>query len=326
MEKFLRLMTLMVVMFCFTIFTTTTKAQVQPPKNAVPTTVTTVNTQDIDYEVAPDGILKWSMAYWPKFQADLDLDRVKGNIATILNNDIEIVDLESKISGIPKKITIVDNGFEVKIGREILKINLSDLDFDSPLGVKQGTSNDLSPVTKTLSKGNMFCYVETPVNGRMTRTYFSEYKVQFNKNITFNFETRNLEMAKKMADNLFFIQHPVIDKKTKAELARFEPLAASYHALKLKPPVSEDQRRYIVQANAANKLKQFSKAIELYNKAIDIDATAYPAAYLNVALLQAQKHKIYEAIYYMKKYLMLEPESMDARSAQDKIYEWEGML
>jgi tetratricopeptide (TPR) repeat protein len=323
MENFLRLMTLMVVMFLVTIFTPTIKAQVQPPKNAVPTTATTVNTQDIDYEVAPDGILKWSMAYWPKFQADLDLDKVKGNIATILNNDIEIVDLESKISGIPKKITIVDNGFELKIGREILKINLSDLDFDSPLGVKQGTSNNLNPVGRTYLGA---CYVETLVNGRITKTYFPEYKVQFNKNITFNFETRNLEMAKKMADNLFFIQHPVIDKKTKAELAHFEPLAASYHALKLKPPVSEDQRRYIVQANAANKLKQFSKAIELYNKAIDIDATAYPAAYLNVALLQAQKHKIYEAIYYMKKFLMLEPDSVDARSAQDKIYEWEGML
>lgn len=326
MEKNLRLKTLIVVMSLVAIFMTTTKAQVQPPKNGATPTVTTVNTQDIDYEVAPDGILKWSIAYWPKFQADLDLDKVKENIATILNNDIEIVDLESKISGTPKKITIVDNGLEVKIGREILKINLSDLDFDSPLGVKQGTANNLSPVVRTLSKGHLFCYVQTEVNGRLIRTYFSEYKVQFNKNITFNFETPNLEMAKKMADNLFFIQHPVVDKKTKAELARFEPLAASYRVLKLKPPVSEDQRRYIVQANAANKLKQFSKAIELYNKAIDIDETAYPAAYLNVALLQAQKHKIYNAIYYMKKYLMLEPESVDARSAQDKIYEWEGML
>lgn len=29
------------------------------------------------------------------------------------------------------------------------------------------------------------------------------------------------------------------------------------------------------------------------------------------------------SIFYMKKYLMLVPDASDARSAQDKIYEWE---
>lgn len=28
----------------------------------------------------------------------------------------------------------------------------------------------------------------------------------------------------------------------------------------------------------------------------------------------------------MKKYLLLEPEASDARGAQDKIYEWEGII
>ena len=28
----------------------------------------------------------------------------------------------------------------------------------------------------------------------------------------------------------------------------------------------------------------------------------------------------------MKKYLMLEPEATDARSAQDKIYEWKALI
>jgi tetratricopeptide (TPR) repeat protein len=81
-----------------------------------------------------------------------------------------------------------------------------------------------------------------------------------------------------------------------------------------------------VQANSFNKLKQYTKAIELYNKAIEIDQTAYPAAYLNIALLTAQRHRLELAIFYMKKFLLLEPDSTDARSAQDKIYEWEGLL
>ena len=48
--------------------------------------------------------------------------------------------------------------------------------------------------------------------------------------------------------------------------------------------------------------------------------------YANLALLSAQLHQYNAAIYYMKKYLMLEPEAEDARSAQDKIYLWESML
>ncbi len=62
----------------------------------------------------------------------------------------------------------------------------------------------------------------------------------------------------------------------------------------------------------------------MYLKAIEVDQTAYPAAYSNLALLSAQIDNYEAAIYYLKKYLMLEPE--DARAAQDKIYEWEGKL
>ncbi len=68
--------------------------------------------------------------------------------------------------------------------------------------------------------------------------------------------------------------------------------------------------------------KNYMKAIELYKKAIAIDQIAYPAGYSNVALLFAQINNFNAAINNMKKYLLLEPEASDARSAQDKIYEW----
>jgi tetratricopeptide (TPR) repeat protein len=109
-------------------------------------------------------------------------------------------------------------------------------------------------------------------------------------------------------------------------IAVFKPIASEYCALKVKPSVSEEQRKYIVQANMLNEQKMYEKAIELYTKAIELDQTAYPAAYSNLAFLSAQLHKFDTAIYCMKKYLLLEPEASEARSAQDKIYEWEILM
>jgi tetratricopeptide (TPR) repeat protein len=128
---------------------------------------------------------------------------------------------------------------------------------------------------------------------------------------------------KYLADLLFFFQHRLNVQRYDSLISLFKPTAAQYCALKVKPTVSEEQRKYIVQANSLNQDKIYDKAIELYNKAIEMDQTAYPAAYSNVALLSAQLYKFDAAIYYMKKYILLEPESADARIAQDKIYEWE---
>jgi tetratricopeptide (TPR) repeat protein len=128
--------------------------------------------------------------------------------------------------------------------------------------------------------------------------------------------------ALKLAEDIIIIQNQLNEKKYSSQLILFEPIAAQYRALKVKPKVSEGQREFIVQANSFNEQMNYSKAIEFYNKAIESDQTAYPAAYSNLALLSAQINKFDAAIYYMKKYLLLEPEAADARSAQDKIYEW----
>lgn len=136
----------------------------------------------------------------------------------------------------------------------------------------------------------------------------------------------DLEMAKKYADFLFLLQYQLNEKRYTSQLVIFEPIAANYRSMKVKPLVSEAQREYIVQANSFNQQKQYGKAIEFYIKAIELDQTAYPAAYSNLALLSAQINNFDAAIYYMKKYLLLEPEASDARSAQDKIYEWKAQL
>jgi hypothetical protein len=130
---------------------------------------------------------------------------------------------------------------------------------------------------------------------------------------------------KRLADYFYFFQQPFIVKHYDSLLVQFKPVAEQYRTLNVKPAISEEQRKYIVQANAMNQNKDYYKAIELYNKALEVDQTAYPGAYSNLALLSAQIQNYEGAIFYMKKYLLLEPEPAEARSAQDKIYEWEAL-
>jgi len=135
--------------------------------------------------------------------------------------------------------------------------------------------------------------------------------------------------SRKFYDDLILIQKQLknqLIEKRNSQLVLFEPIAAQYRALKIKPIVSEGQREFIVQANLLNQQKLYNKAIEFYVKAIELDKTAYPAAYSNLALLSAQVHRFDAAIFYMKIYLLLEPDASDARAAQDKIYEWKAQL
>jgi tetratricopeptide (TPR) repeat protein len=121
--------------------------------------------------------------------------------------------------------------------------------------------------------------------------------------------------------------NPYLDKmmqeKYDAELVEFGKAAKSYNELNEKPTMPEDQRKYIVQADSKNREKEYQEALDLYEKAIQINPTSYPSAYNNMALLAAQIKNYRYAIFNMKKYLLLVPAAEDARAAQDKIYEWE---
>ncbi len=151
------------------------------------------------------------------------------------------------------------------------------------------------------------------------------YVIQLQNQVSFRFESKDLADAKRMADDLDFMKRSIA-KQDEARAAQSAALVAQYRALKTKPPVSEEQRRFIVQANTFNQQKNYGQALEHYQKALDLQPLSYPAAYFNMALLSAQLNRFRLAIAYMKQYLLLEPEAKDARSAQDKIYEWEVML
>lgn len=152
------------------------------------------------------------------------------------------------------------------------------------------------------------------------------HEINFPDLVSLQFD--DLASAQKAADALLFIQNEEkkADEERNAQLARFEPIAAQYRALQTKPVMSEEQRKFVVQANAFNQEKNYDKATEKYLKAVDSNPTSYPVAYFNLALLSAQQKHPRRAIFYMKHYLLLEPDAKDARSGQDKIYEWEALL
>lgn len=128
------------------------------------------------------------------------------------------------------------------------------------------------------------------------------------------------EIVQKMYGLLINLQKAVCNDQSKTDLTKFKTEATSGSYTN---EMSEEQRKYIVQANAANAKMDYIVALELYDKALELNAYSYAAGYYNMALIYAHAGKYYSAINSMKKYLILEPNANDARAAQDKIYEWE---
>lgn len=126
-------------------------------------------------------------------------------------------------------------------------------------------------------------------------------------------------------DLLFYMQYYYGKTYCIEELERFKKIADNYQTLTEKPTISEEQRKYIVQANALNDNKDYTGAIQHYDKAITLNPVSYPAGYFNLALIASLAGNYNYAILNMKKYLLLLPNTPDAREAKDKIYGWEAL-
>jgi tetratricopeptide (TPR) repeat protein len=104
----------------------------------------------------------------------------------------------------------------------------------------------------------------------------------------------------------------------------FQEVVRKYLAANPKPGLPEEARKYKVQAEFAMQEKQFDKAAGLYGKALEI-APWWPEGHFNRALILGETKKYWEAMREMKRYLLLAPNASNARAAQDKIYQWEGV-
>ncbi len=95
-----------------------------------------------------------------------------------------------------------------------------------------------------------------------------------------------------------------------------------YPQLKENPPLPESARRAFIQAGNLAEKGDYLKALDSYEEVIQI-CPWYPDSYFNCALLRAETKNYALAVENMKKYLQLVPDASDARTAKDKIYEWE---
>ena len=248
----------------------------------------------LPYESLRPGVY---VAYRPALQPGATFDTAKKDLSDILASHA--------------RPTVVDNSLAVHVIRPVLKYSIS----EKMIEIQIESGKILLPYDELVKYPVLVAML--PDNQASLR-----YNIYFKDRISFWFRDGSLQDAKRFTDALFFMQQLPV-KEQEQRLALFEPIAAQYRELKIKPPVSEEQRKHIVLANLLTQRKDYTGAIDLYLKVIDLDPVSYPGAYFNLALLSAQLQQFKMAISYMKQYLQLEPEAKDARSARDKIYEWE---
>lgn len=113
------------------------------------------------------------------------------------------------------------------------------------------------------------------------------------------------------------------NKKFEAEEKINEDLfQKAIQAHQIKPELTEDVRKFKIQAEGAVKDKDFVDAAKKYEQALRL-APGWPEGHFNRALVLGETYEFAIAITEMKRYLTLVPTAGNARAAQDKIYEWE---
>jgi tetratricopeptide (TPR) repeat protein len=149
--------------------------------------------------------------------------------------------------------------------------------------------------------------------------------------IKFNFSPKEIEERVKQAKALYKMlltyQRGLDLHLLDLAIEKFKAEANSYKKRGVAATIPEEQRKLIVQANAANDEKQYKAALDLYNQALKMNKFSYPNAYYNMALISAATNDFLGAIYEIKQYrVLVPPDTETARKIQDKIYEWEYKL
>lgn len=102
----------------------------------------------------------------------------------------------------------------------------------------------------------------------------------------------------------------------------FAERAALWRLRTAKPPLSEAANRHRVVAEGATRARDYARAIEEFEAALETDPM-WPSGNFNLALLYEATEEWDEAVRYMRRFLLLEPDSREATAARDKIILWE---
>lgn len=119
-------------------------------------------------------------------------------------------------------------------------------------------------------------------------------------------------------------QNAIREKKETAAYSAAFSASLAVHREKAAANVAlpEQANKYKVQAEGAVRGKDFDDAAGLYRAALNI-APWWPAGHYNRALVLSESGDHELAIDEMNYYLQLVPDAANARTAQNKIYEWE---
>lgn len=146
------------------------------------------------------------------------------------------------------------------------------------------------------------------------------------RNEAFAEALKNAEQAeagtdKSMALTGYAKAYNVADTDDQA-LSVIKALARLHRTAQDKMALPEEARKFGVQATSLAEKKRYDEAIDMYGQALDV-APWWAEGHFNRALMLADQNRFHEAIAWMKHFVLLAPDSVDARAAQDKLYEWE---
>jgi hypothetical protein len=130
------------------------------------------------------------------------------------------------------------------------------------------------------------------------------------------------KLGAQAADAVYVLQQTVTDEALENDESTFEQALQSYRNAATKPSISEDVRRFKVQAEISVREKRFGDAAEFYEGGLEI-APWWPEGHYNRALVLSEVGDFETAVVEMNRYIRLAPNAPNIRATQDMIYEWE---
>ena len=102
----------------------------------------------------------------------------------------------------------------------------------------------------------------------------------------------------------------------------FQQKAEAWRALLQKPALPEEARRFDVLAKDAIRNRDFEKAVDYYEQGLTFQPL-WPEGQYNAAVICGELEAYAQALYHMKRYLVLDPYAKDAQAARNQMYIWE---
>ena len=136
---------------------------------------------------------------------------------------------------------------------------------------------------------------------------------------------REAEKFKAALDFLAASAHQAEIAQQAADFVRFQAQARVWREAAAKPAMPEAAHEHQVLAEYAFKEKDTDKAINEYTAALEV-YPCWPEGQFNLATLAGEKKLYAIAIFHMKEYLELVPESPDAQAAKDSVIIWKDKL